>query len=246
MFEAIEFETDSNLTLNKARQCIRFQSSKEEAGGHKAYRYIAYRYPPSDNTEAGLSQPWELTVRPTKRTVRVDEGTEMNEDRRVAASILDLMIKSWAKRLLCEPVPEVLLEVRGGDLIVANFSSPHTFEFVDGTVLGACSKERALLLEAEKQEVADRKPAYNLNRQGRQVTDVWPVFTLGEAVLEEAGRMRELWRDGCLDVALTPLLVMTALKAAWGGEKLRHSPFRTIVTADRIKKTIYADKFGCV
>lgn len=117
-------------------------------------------------------------------------------------------------------------------LRVANFSSPHPFQFVDGSELPACSphRSREMMLEAIERE--DPHPVLS------SVTDIRLDWRLPERMCEEldtfAGRTD-------IDVVLVPLPVMVAIK------KAARAPgkCRVIRVADRISKKIHIDRF-CV
>jgi len=51
---------------------------------------------------------------------------------------------------LCSPMPTARLQ---NGLVVGNFSSPHPFEFDDGTPLGACEEDRVRLGSVQPKEV---------------------------------------------------------------------------------------------
>lgn len=124
-----------------------------------------------------------------------------------------------------ERVPIVTLS---NGVRVANFSSPHSFTFVDGTVLPACSRERAerLMLGALEHEEPGIKGT----------TDIVLEWTMSMAVENELVYL-EGHRD--IDIILVPLPVMTVLKEMG----LNTGKCRVIRTADRVAKTIHIDRF---
>jgi hypothetical protein len=126
-------------------------------------------------------------------------------------------------------------------LRVANFSSPHPFNFVDGTILPACDNARSthLALNTESStETVDASGKFS------NVSIQW------ELTPEIAKALDILEGDPLVDIILCPLPVLTAIK------QLREdSPYddkmssnlwskaRTIRVADRITKAIFIDRF---
>lgn len=122
-------------------------------------------------------------------------------------------------------VPVVTLS---NGLRVANFSSPHTFKFVDGTELPACSKERALhlmlgALEHEENGI-------------KGTTDIVIEWTMTVAVQQALEALQA--RDD-IDLVLVPLPVMTVIKDF----EMDIGKCRVIRVANRISKEIYIDRF---
>ena len=129
---------------------------------------------------------------------------------------------------------------------VANFSSPHSFRFVTGEVLPACSPERANYLMLGALEHQSPGP-------GHRWTDIAIEFTMSAAVADAV-----LDCQYCeANVILVPLPVMQAAKcfaneapvcdtdfeeadAVWRRQVCR---LRCIRVADRVTKTIYPDRF---
>lgn len=112
---------------------------------------------------------------------------------------------------------------------VANFSSPHSFTFADGSVLPAVSDE-----EAEKLKVDFHEE--DLLGNG----DVSLSFSLSEYVKKEVEIWVRLHEVGYIDVVFVPLPMLTALKEY--GLNIRTSPFRAVRIEDRILKLISIDK----
>ena len=123
-------------------------------------------------------------------------------------------------------IPVVTLQ---NGIRVANFSSPHAFNFDDGTILPACSPERAksLMLESTEREIL----------RGRW-TDIELEFSLSDSV-RQAVKELELRTD--IDIILVPLPVLQALEKA----ECYTQKCRVVRVADRVNKTIYSDKFCC-
>lgn len=116
-------------------------------------------------------------------------------------------------------------------LKVANFSSPHSFNFVTGEVLPACSPERANLLKCEQVEV--ESPGLYAG-----TTDVRLHINLGAECAKELARIED---DDNIDIVLVPFMILEAMKRA----ELSIGKARCIRSVDRVTKAIYADKF-CV
>lgn len=112
---------------------------------------------------------------------------------------------------------------------VANFSSPHAFVFDDGTILPGCDDERARRLMLDFVEVS--RPHATL-----PTTDIKLEFRLSSAVGEELDAMNALLD---VDIILVPLPVMMAIKEVWPDP----GKCRVCRVADRVTKTIHADKF---
>jgi hypothetical protein len=114
-------------------------------------------------------------------------------------------------------------------LKVVNFSSPHSFEFEDGTVLEGCGPDRATTLMLASVEV--EKP-------NKGWVDIELRFEMTEPVCEA---IKALNKDDDIDIILVPLPVMTALKSA----NMEIGKARVIRVVDRVKKTISCNKFCC-
>lgn len=126
---------------------------------------------------------------------------------------------------------------------IANFSSPHPFNFITGEVLPACSPERAnaLMLESEEVETAVARD------NGVFWTDIDLQWSVSDQV---RGELIELAAQEDVDVILVPFPVMTAVKAhlAEGSFADRRlfpamKKMRVVRTADRVTKAIYSDRF---
>lgn len=122
---------------------------------------------------------------------------------------------------------------------VANFSSPHEFKFVDGSVLPAVSNE-----DAEKYKVDFIETELGNG-------DVELFFSLSKSVIIERMEMfLDLYLNKLIDIVYIPLPMLTAMKdqssilyseiQAYIG--IRNSPFRCIRIEDRINKLVSIDK----
>jgi hypothetical protein len=124
-----------------------------------------------------------------------------------------------------EVVPVVTLS---NGLRVANFSSPHAFTFVDGSVLPACSKERALRLMLDAHE--HEEPGI------KGTTDIVLEWAMSLAVKQE---LAALQARSDIDVIIVPLPVMTVMKDG----KMPIGKCRVIRVADRVSKAVHVDRF---
>jgi len=121
-------------------------------------------------------------------------------------------------------------------LRVANFSSPHPFTFVDGTILPACSNDRARALMLDVTE--DINP-HNIG--GVDIGLIELSFQLSGDVDAEVTRLLKLEHKG-FDLVLCPLPVLNAISSI-GWRHPVEKIFVGIRIADRVTKTCYIDKF---
>jgi len=112
-------------------------------------------------------------------------------------------------------------------LTVGNFSSPHSFTFVDGTVLPGCDEDRSRALMLRAVEVETPGP--------KGTTDIALSFEMSDEVRDAVRAVQ--YAD--VDVVIVPLPVMQAVKA----EGLPIRNLRTCRVADRVAKTVHGDKF---
>lgn len=85
---------------------------------------------------------------------------------------------------------------------VANFSSPHSFTFTDGSEIPAVDAEESVRLKVTFNE--------DIDEDG----DVTLHFTLSDAVIEEMKYWMKLWENEKVDVVFCCLPMITALKDA--------------------------------
>lgn len=116
-------------------------------------------------------------------------------------------------------------------VVVANFSSPHSFEFTDGTILPACSLERANLLALDSQEIE------MTNGDGQiHFVDIVLNWGMSETVRVELLRISKIRG---YHILLIPLAVMTAVKAG----NLPIGRCRCIRRVRRGSDVIHTDRF---
>ena len=113
-------------------------------------------------------------------------------------------------------------------LRIANFSSPHSFEFTDGTILPAC--------EADRVENSSLTSVEEEIDNGRW-TDIRLRFEMNDEVKNLVTLALALWYAGQVDIIIVPFPVLKALHIT--GDH----PFRTIRCADRTSKVNYHNKF---
>ena len=130
---------------------------------------------------------------------------------------------------------EELIHTLSNGLRVANFSSPHSFLFVDGTVIPERDKifAKRMMLNVEEIPVKSR----------RRFKTIKPDFTLTHLVRDQILLWWTLYHMKKVDVVLLPLPVMTALLKEYDEKQVLKSPFVVIRVADRITKAIHIDKF---
>jgi len=123
-----------------------------------------------------------------------------------------------------------IIELANG-VKVANFCSPHPFNFTTGETLPACSPERVKALSLKVVEWTGRNP------NNPDITDIEISFELTDEVV----RALELAQEREVDVVLVPFPLLAAVKEA--GSFPRFSKIRVIRSADRITKAIHPDRF---
>jgi len=116
-------------------------------------------------------------------------------------------------------------------LTIANFSSPHPFNFITGEVLPACDDDWAkeMMLDINETE-------YHVNEDGLVWTDVSLKIDVPKNVREE---LYKLMHNDDIDIILVPHMVLQAMK----DYPMITDKCRVIRCADRITKEIYPDKF---
>jgi hypothetical protein len=128
------------------------------------------------------------------------------------------------------------------EVTIVNYSSPHAFNFDNGAILGPCSPQRVSKLSCEREDIDS--PAHAYSGEETRLIDVVPRFRGTNGMFEEAGRLRELWRDGQLHRVVVPFMVLELFAQDRGYDWVLNSPFRTIISTDRVLKTNAAHRFG--
>lgn len=123
-------------------------------------------------------------------------------------------------------------------LKVANFSSPHSFTFTDGSVLPACSNERSIKYSL----IVNEDKLFNV-KNNIAFTDVNISFTLDKESIRE---LDKLHKRTDIDIIICSLPVISAIKYAnLDLEYITIGKCRCIRVANRITKEIEINKF-CV
>lgn len=122
----------------------------------------------------------------------------------------------------------------GSGLMVANFGSPHQFDFEDGSTLERCSQERveAVSLRNGDTEVTGTLP------NGKSVTIISKRFILTNTIVRELTALQD---DVNVDVILVPFPLLDALRQA--GELENYSKVATVYSVDRQTKKVSTSKF---
>ena len=122
--------------------------------------------------------------------------------------------------------------VLSNGICVANFSSPHPFNFEDGNVLAACESDRIQAGALSRKDVD--VPWAGLPG----VTAVTPKFDLSESVIQ---LLTELEADTEVQIVLIPFPVLEALRTS--GRLADFPKVGTICVKNRETKEIFVDRF---
>ena len=123
-------------------------------------------------------------------------------------------------------------------LIVGNFSSPHSFTFEDGSVLDAVND-----YDSERLKVIFNE---TIIQERSTVMTVSLDFSLTADVLEEMDIWTKMWKHNDVDVVLCALPMIQALQKNIVNDDyhILDSPFRAVRLKDRIKKLASIDTFS--
>ena len=125
-------------------------------------------------------------------------------------------------------------------LTIANFSSPHPFNFITGEVLPACEKKWVKKMSLNIAET-NLNSAYTMmigKRESNpvQISNIQIKVDIPQMVIDALDKLN---KDTNVDIVLVPFMLLQALKdGGWP-----HKKCRVIRVADRITKEIYPDKF---
>lgn len=128
-------------------------------------------------------------------------------------------------------------------LRIANFSSPHDFQFEDGTILKACSKERAEFYKVEFIEDSKLQWINNI-----EIHNIRLSFDLSDHLIKEIYNIMDNYEEeNKYDIILIAMPMLVAIKE---NPYLKHiniedSPFRVIKMKSRTEKVLRIDQF-CV
>lgn len=112
-------------------------------------------------------------------------------------------------------------------LRVGNLASPHDFRFVDGSVLTGADPETCRAFSASPVEVETANP------------NGWVDIDISFQLTDDIEEKLRVVQDQDVDIILISLPTMTAIKSAG----MDIGKFRTCRIADRVKKTVYTDRF---
>jgi len=130
-------------------------------------------------------------------------------------------------------------------LIVANFSSPHKFEFEDGNILEKCTDQRAEKLKVIFNETKKTEKIRNIDIQNISLD-----FELSEAIVVQINNILR-WNKNVdrlgqspksFDVIIVPLSMLTAIKnSKYITEKMKKEAlkiFKVIKMKSRTEKVV--------
>ena len=123
-------------------------------------------------------------------------------------------------------------------LIVGNFSSPHSFTFEDGTVLDAVSDYDSERLKVNFNETVVQ------TRNILHYKTVSLDFTLSAEVLNEMYIWDKMYKHNDVDIVLCPLAMIQGLKEIQQVNEILKRPFRAVRMKDRIEKLASIDTFS--
>ena len=129
-------------------------------------------------------------------------------------------------------IPTIILnrsaEMNKNGVTVANFCSPHQFNFITGEVLEACSQERSSRLQLEAVERKRKNP--------KGWMDLNISYELTDDIKKE---LKELQDDENIDIIIVPMPLLSALK----NETDDIGKCRTIRFTDRMRVKIHSNRF---
>jgi hypothetical protein len=126
-------------------------------------------------------------------------------------------------------------------ITVVNFSSPHSFKFIDGSELPPCDEQTVKMLALEPIET-------EIKRYEVKWVDIEIQYRMTPEVKGELRKLAEMVE---IDIILAPLVVLKAIEAEvgapfnWSFYLPIRKKVRTGRVADRMTKVHYIDKF-CV
>lgn len=128
-------------------------------------------------------------------------------------------------------------------LKIANFSSPHAFQFEDGSLLPECTPEHS-----EKYKVSFIETLTPVNRfKDDEIQllfhNVELIFGLSPDVMSLVKYWKDSYFTNLVDIVLIPMPMLVALKEQYDSEWIKQSPFRVIRIEDRNSKLISISKF---
>ena len=126
----------------------------------------------------------------------------------------------------------IIVELSNG-IRVANFSSPHSFTFTDGTILPAHinSEAERMAVDFIEKEV-----------EGGRMGDISLTFELSEEAKDAVSYWGIAHKQNDVDIVFVPLPMMVCLHQEFGRDWVIKSPFRCIRNESRTNKLVSIDK----
>lgn len=116
-------------------------------------------------------------------------------------------------------------------IVIANFASPHSFTFDDGTVLAACDPSRVRRLTLEKHEIKTQGIGSS--------QDIEIHWRLTKSII---GELNLLCNAQEIHLIIVAHPMMTAIKSSHHS-MLFLNKVRCILTQDKRDKILYSDRF---
>ena len=132
-----------------------------------------------------------------------------------------------------------VIELKNG-INIANFSSPHPFNFITGEILPACEDKWSNNMKLDIEEIEHtgliKTVKWHDSRKSTVQVDVELKISIPKHVREA---LYILMHYDDIDIILVPYMVLQAMK----DHSMITDKCRVIRCADRITKEIYSDKF---
>ena len=144
----------------------------------------------------------------------------------------EYIYSTFYKHKVIVNTPVITLE---NGINIANFSSPHPFNFITGEILPACEDKWSNRMKLDIEEIEHSDP----EGFGIEWVDVELKISIPRHVREA---LYILMHYDHIDIILVPHMVLQAMKNH-NGHGMITDKCRVIRCADRITKEIYSDKF---
>ena len=144
----------------------------------------------------------------------------------------EYIYSTFYKHKVIVNTPVITLE---NGINIANFSSPHPFNFITGEILPACEDKWSNRMKLDIEEIEHSDP----EGFGIEWVDVELKISIPRHVREA---LYILMHHDDIDIILVPHMVLQAMKNH-NGRGMITDKCRVIRCADRITKEIYSDKF---
>lgn len=114
---------------------------------------------------------------------------------------LDNFLRNQRRKPI-QPAPTAKLST---GLVVANFSSPHTFTFTDGTMLDACPDERV--------KAGACNPRETVTLTGGYASGIaYSAVKLEPVLSDQCIELLDAFNDSDVDIVIVPLMLLEAIK----------------------------------